>query len=61
MYHTIEDLCKKVDVIKEKSDKLRNQEHRASISPELIQFEIDDIQALCADIARDTQRRELNR
>ena len=52
MYHTIEDLCKKIDVIKEKSDVLREQEAQAT-QPELIQFEIDDIQALCADIAND--------
>lgn len=51
MYHTIEDLCKKIDVIKEKSDVLREQAQ--ATQPELIQFEIDDIQALCADIAND--------
>ena len=53
MYHNIDDLCKKIDVIKEKSDILRNQQHRATIDPVLTQFEIDDIQALCADIAND--------
>ena len=53
MYHTIEDLCKKIDVIKEKSDVLREEQAQATSTPELIQFEIDDIQALCADIAND--------
>ena len=55
MYHTIEDLCKKVDVIKMKSDALRNLQHRATADPKLIEFEIADIQALCADIANDRE------
>jgi hypothetical protein len=55
MYHTIDDLCKKIDIIKLKSDALRNQAQGISI-PEEIQFEIDDIQALCREIANDTSR-----
>jgi len=58
MYHNINALCKKIDVIKEKADKLRLT-HNATMldtgfagDPEL-QFELDDIQALCADIAND--------
>jgi len=55
MYHTIEDLCKKVEVIQKKAENLRNLQHRATADPKLIEFEIADIQALCADIANDRE------
>jgi hypothetical protein len=60
MYHSIDDLIAKVNVIKMKSDDLRDRiDGRAAsgipLSDAEIQFEIDDIQALCADIANDRQ------
>lgn len=58
MYHTIEEFCKKIELINEKSNALR--ERKASrekfeipLSDAELQFEIDDIRALCADIAND--------
>jgi len=54
MYHTIDDFCNKIDLIKNKSETLRDPQYRATTSPAEIQFEIDDIRALCADIANDT-------
>jgi len=55
MYHNIEDLCNKVDVIKEKADKLRLVAHTDHSDPQY-QFELEDIQALCADIANDIEK-----
>ena len=51
MYHNIDDLIAKVNVIKEKADRLLTGP--SSQDPVLTQFEIEDIQALCADIAND--------
>ena len=61
MYHTIEDLCKKVDVIKMKTDALRDRQqerHLAELplSEAEINFELADIQALCRDIANDYEK-----
>lgn len=58
MYHTIEDLCNKIDVIKEKSQSLRDRQYRATACREQIQFDIDDIQALCAEVANDTKGKQ---
>ena len=54
MYHDIDAICKKIDIIKEKADKLREGAIGYQ-DPELTQYEIDDIRALCADIANDRQ------
>lgn len=60
MYHNINDLCKKINVIKEKADKLQHLHNTTSLDtgfagdPE-VQFQLDDIQALCADIANDKE------
>lgn len=51
MYHNINDLIAKVNVIKDKADRLQS-DHKYQ-DPVQTQFEIDDIQALCADIAND--------
>ena len=58
MYHNINDLCRKIDVIKEKADKLRLAHDNGMVdtgfnSDPKLQFELDDIQALCRDIAND--------
>ncbi len=58
MYHNINDICRKIDVIKEKADKLWLSHRNTSLDtgfdgdPEL-QHKLADIQALCADIAND--------
>ena len=58
MYHNINDLCKKINVIKQKADNLQRRHDATSLDTGFagdseLQFELDDIQALCADIAND--------
>ena len=60
MYHNINELCKKIDVIKLKADELRLTHNRDALEPldtglpdPQIKFQLDDIQALCADVAND--------
>ena len=55
MHHNINELCNKIDVIKQKADKLRLVEYTDCSSPE-IQYTIADVQALCADIANDQEK-----
>jgi len=63
MYHNVADLINKVHVIEEKTDELKHlcdymEAHKTvPINHERLeetkQFLVDDIQALCADIAND--------
>ena len=59
MYHNINDLCNKIDVIKEKADNLRAEHNNDRLvvgfagDDMKLQYELADIQALCADIAND--------
>ena len=60
MYHNINDLCKKINVIKQKADELCLTLTRDLQEPldnglrdPQIQYQLDDIQALCADISND--------
>ena len=58
MYHNINDLCRKINVIKQKADKLQLTHDTTALDtgfagdPET-KFMLEDIQALCADIAND--------
>lgn len=57
MYHNINAICKKIDLIKEKADELRHQHNTTSLDtgqpdPD-IQYKVEDIQALCRDIVND--------
>lgn len=60
MYHNIDDICRKIDVIKAKADKLQIATLIDEFEPldtglpdPQLKFQLDDIQALCADIAND--------
>lgn len=60
MYHNIDDICRKIDVIKQKADKLQVAYIRDTLEPldtglpdPQIKFQLEDIQALCADISND--------
>ena len=50
MYHSVEDICNKVDVLKEKADFLRSQEEELDSTDPILQYLQDDIIALCRDI-----------
>ena len=55
MYHDINDVCKKIDVIKEKAERLQLMKttHPATANTPEFKFELDDIRAMCAEIAND--------
>lgn len=57
MYHNINDLCRKINIIKEKADKLHKLRptllNTGFASDPKLQFQLEDIQALCRDIAND--------
>lgn len=62
MYHNINDLCSKINVIKEKADELWLTNKKDELEPldtglpdPQIKFKIEDIRALCADIANDNR------
>ena len=59
MLHTIAQLCDKVDVLKVKSDTLRNKakavKEGCSIPSEEIDNQVADIQSICNLIANDKQ------
>ena len=62
MYHNIDDICRKINVIKAKADKLQIDAHLDALEPldtglpdPQIKFQLNDIQALCADIANDKE------
>ena len=64
MYHTIEEFLQKIDVINEKADVLRLHISAVNLGfeepdPAIIQYEIDDLRALCADIANDSGSDEI--
>ena len=51
MYHSIEQVANKIDVMYQKAQYL--EKHRADLSPEEVKFQMDDIQALAGDIYND--------
>ena len=55
MYHDINDVCKKIDVIKEKAERLQLMKTTlpATADTPEFKFELDDIRAMCAEIAND--------
>ena len=59
MLHTISQLCDKVDVVKKKSDTLREQSKLKkqgwSIPKEELDNQVADIQSICNLIANDNQ------
>ena len=58
MIHKISDFCKKIDGLKTMSDRLYNLKYNNPKTPERdqqVQELIDDIQATCLLIAKDTQ------
>lgn len=58
MYHKISDMCKKCELIFEKSQKLKDLKYNTEYKSRDTDIEIDvlvsDIQSLCRDIANDT-------
>lgn len=59
MYHNLNDFLNKIDVIKQKADKIRYNHNITFVDMDVqdqdIKFEIDDIRALCADIVNDKE------
>lgn len=51
MYHSIEQVLDKINVMQQKAQQL-SKEH-TNLSPEEVQYQIDDIQALAGDIYND--------
>lgn len=59
MYHNINDLCNKINVIKQKADALQLKHDDGmvdtgfNVNDSELQHELADIQSLCGDIAND--------
>jgi len=51
MYHSIQQVLDKINVMQQKAQQLEKEQ--ANLSPQEVQIQIDDIQALAGDIYND--------